>query len=229
MFELALEAILVVHVAAGALALVAGAGAIATEKGGRRHVRAGRTYVLGMAVVVVTALPLSAVEADYFLFAIAVFSGYLVLTGYRVLSRKRPTPGEAAPVDWAAHLTMIAFGLAMLALGAADVMAGDDLGWALATFGGIGLVLAGREVRSIRTPADDPRAWFFEHIVFMGAGYIATVTAAVTVNLTMLPPLVRWLGPTLVGTPAIVLTTVKYRRQFESDAGDRPVRRSSRQ
>jgi hypothetical protein len=204
------------HVAAGVVALLAGAGAILTEKGGARHLRAGRTYVRAMAVVVVTALPLSAVDADHFLFAIAVFSGYLVFTGYRVLGRKRPAPGEAEPLDWAAHLVMVAFGLAMLGLGAADVLAGDGLGWALASFGGIGLVLAVREVRSILDPDDDPQAWFFTHIVFMGAGYIATVTAAVTVNLTMLPPLVRWLGPTLVGTPLIVVTTVRYRRRFES-------------
>jgi uncharacterized membrane protein len=207
------------HVAAGVVALLAGAGAISTEKGGTWHVRAGRTYVLAMAVVVVTALPLSALQADYFLFAIAVFSGYLVFTGYRVLSRKRPTPGEAATVDWAAHVVMVAFGLTMLGLGARDILAGDGLGWALSSFGGIGLVLAVREIRTILAPGDDPRAWFFKHIVFMGAGYIATVTAAVTVNLSMVPPLARWLGPTVVGTPLILLTTARYRRRFASAAG----------
>jgi hypothetical protein len=207
------------HVAAGVVALLAGAGAIGTEKGGTWHVRAGKTYVLAMAVVVVTAFPLSALEADYFLFAIAVFSGYLVFTGYRVLSRKRPVPGEAATVDWAAHLVMVTFGVAMLGLGAVDILAGDGLGWALSSFGAIGLVLAVREIRSILAPDDDPRAWFFKHIVFMGAGYIATVTAAVTVNLTMVPPLARWLGPTLVGTPLILLTTTRYRRRFASATG----------
>jgi len=218
-FELVLTAVLWVHVAAGVVALGAGAAAIATAKGGGRHVRAGKTYVLAMGVVVTTAVPLSAVDADAFLFAIAVFSGYLVLTGYRVVSRKRPAPGEASPVDWAAHLTMVVFGLAMLVLGALDVRAGDGLGWALASFGGIGVALAGREIRSIRHPPADPMAWFFGHIVFMGAGYIATVTAAVTVNLTMVPPLARWLGPTVVGTPLIVVTTVRYRRRFSS-SGD---------
>jgi hypothetical protein len=206
---------LVVHVAAGVVALLAGAGALLTAKGGPRHIRAGKTYVLAMAVVVGTAFPLAVVDDDAFLFAIAVFSGYLVFTGYRVLSRKRPTPGEAAPVDWAAHLVMVAFGVAMVALGANDVLAGDGLGWALASFGAIGLVLALREIRSIVVPAEDPRAWFFKHIVFIGGGYIATVTAAVTVNLTMLPPLVRWLGPTAVGTPLLLLTTVRYRRRFD--------------
>ena len=73
------SAVLWAHIAAGVLALSAGLVAMATEKGGRRHVRAGRTYVGSMAVVAMTALPLAAVDADYFLFSIAVFSGYLVL------------------------------------------------------------------------------------------------------------------------------------------------------
>jgi hypothetical protein len=218
-----LDVLLGVHVAAGVVALLAGAVAIGTRKGGSWHRRAGRTYAATMGVVVVTALPLSAVEADYFLFSIAVFSGYLVFTGYRVLSRKRPDPGEAAPADWAGHLTMVGFGLAMVGLGGSDLLGGDSLGAALLTFGAIGLVLAGREILAIYRPSPAPREWFFKHLVFMGAGYIATVTAAVTVNLTMLPPLLRWVGPTLVGTPAIVATTVRYRRRVEGDS-DRDVR-----
>ena len=65
-----LDGLLGVHVAAEAVALLAGLVAAVTEKGGCHHVRAGRTYVASMAVVVTTALPLAAVDADYFLFSI---------------------------------------------------------------------------------------------------------------------------------------------------------------
>ena len=212
------SAVLWAHIAAGVLALSAGLVAIATEKGGRRHVRAGRIYVGSMAVVVTTALPLAAVDADYFLFSIAVFSGYLVFTGWRVLARKRPEPGVASPVDWAANLTMVGFGLAMVGLGGANLLDGDGLGVALVVFGAIGLALAGGQVWSIYSPPEDPREWFSRHIVFMGAGYIATVTAAVTVNLVMLPPVLRWVGPTLVGTPLIAVAVARYERRFDSRA-----------
>ena len=213
-----LDGLLGVHVAAGAIALLAGLVAAVTEKGGRRHVHAGRTYVASMAVVVTTALPLAAVDADYFLFSIAVFSGYLVFTGWRVLAGKRPKPGAAAPADWAANLTMFGFGLAMLGLGAADLLAGDILGTALIVFGAIGLALAGSQVRSIYRPPEDPREWISKHIVFMGGGYIATVTAAVTVNLVMLPPVLRWVGPTLIGTPLIAVAVTRHERRFDSEA-----------
>lgn len=210
---------LAVHVAAGVLALVAGVVALGTAKGGRRHRRAGRAYVLAMAVVVATALPLALVDGNYFLLTIAVFSGYLVLNGYCVLSRKRPTPSDAAPLDWVAHLTMAGIGVAMLGLGSRSLLGGDELGVALVVFGAIGLVLAGREIVAVYRPPDGPREWFYRHIAFMGGGYIATVTAAVTVNLTMLPPVVRWVGPTAVGTPAIVLAVLRYRRKFGDESG----------
>lgn len=218
-----LDATLLFHVAAGVLALLAGAVALGTAKGGRRHRRAGRAYVLAMAVVVTTALPLALAEGNYFLFSIAVFSGYLVLNGYRVLARKRPSPGEAAPLDWAAHLTMVGIGVAMVGLGGRILVGGDGLGAALVVFGAIGLVLAGREIRAVYRPPEGAREWFYRHIVFMGGGYIATVTAAVTVNLGTLPPLARWVGPTAVGTPAIVLAVRRYRRKFGDVADGRPA------
>lgn len=214
-----IETTLVVHVAAGLLALVAGLIALGTTKGGRRHRQAGRAYVLAMSVVVVTALPLALVDGNYFLLTIAVFSGYLVHNGYRVLSRKRPTPGDAAPLDWIAHLTMTGVGVAMVALGSRSLLGGDRLGVALVVFGAIGLSLAVREIAAVYRPPDASRTWFYRHIVFMGGGYIATVTAAVTVNLGMLPPVVRWVGPTAIGTPAIVLAVLRYRQKFGDSVG----------
>lgn len=219
MLSTALDAILAVHVVAGLVALGAGAAAVATQKGGRRHRRTGHWYVLAMAVVVTTAVPLALVNGNYFLFTIAVFSGYLAVAGYRVLSRKRPEPGVAAPVDWVAHIVMVAFGVAMVALGGSQLLAGDTLGSALVVFGGIGLALAARELWTIHRPPAEPRAWFYRHIPLMGGAYIATVTAALTVNLAMLPPIVRWVGPTVVGTPAILFTVVRYRRRFEKGHG----------
>lgn len=216
MIEAVLQGTLVVHVVSGVVALLAGLGAIATAKGGRRHRRSGRAYVLSMAVVVSTAIPLSLVDGNYFLFAVAVFSGYLVAMGYRVLAREQRTPGEAAAIDWAAHLVMVIFGVGMVLHGGYGVVTGEGLGAALVVFGAIGTALAGREIWYIFRPSDGRREWFYRHIAFVGGAYIATVTAAVTVNLAMLPAVVRWVGPTVVGTPAILLAVALYRRRFEN-------------
>ena len=48
----------------------------------------------------------------------------------------------------------------------------------------------------------------------MLAGYLATVSAFSVVNLTFLPPVVRWLWPTVIGTTGILLWSRYYRRKF---------------
>ena len=89
-----------------------------------------------------------------------------------------------------------------------------DLGAVLVVFGAIGGVLAGRELRQLRRPAGGRTPWFSRHIAFMGGAYISTVTATVTVNLTSLPALARWLGPTAVGVPLIFHAIRRYRPRF---------------
>ncbi|MFC7098962.1 DUF2306 domain-containing protein [Halobaculum marinum] len=212
------DAVLGVHIAAGFLALAAGAGALVTEKGGRRHRRLGRTYVGGMAVVSATALGLLALEQSVgriVLGLIAVFSFYFAFSGYRVLSRKRPRDAPER-IDWAAAGLLAAAGVGMIGLGATFVLDGVDFGVVLLVFGGLAFVFFVSDVRQFRATETPPRTWFFEHVKRMGGAYIATVTAFAVVNATFLPTVARWLVPTVVGTVAIRLATRRYQRQFAS-------------
>ena len=205
------DATLTAHVVAGVVAMLAGLAAIVTRKGGRRHNKAGKVYVFSMVFVVVTAIPLSVWIESWFLLAVAVFSGYLVVAGYRVIKRRRAGLTEPTGTDYATHGTMLAAGGTMVVVGGWVTATGTPgLAPVLVVFGLIGSVLAVRELRQLRAPPSDRTPWFQRHIAFMGGGYIATVTAAVTVNLTMLPPLVRWLGPTAVGVPFILYGIRKY-------------------
>ncbi|MWV64298.1 hypothetical protein GRS48_05590 [Halorubrum sp. JWXQ-INN 858] len=209
------DPLLAVHVLAGVVALGAGLAAMATAKGRPRHNAAGRAYVASMAVVVVTALPLAIRIDSAFLLAVAVFSGYLVFAGYREVRRRRARLTDPTPADWAGHGTMVAVGAAMVVLGVHGTVTGTvELAPVLAVFGAIGGGAAGFTLRRFRTPLADRTPWIERHIGFMGGAYIATVTAAVTVNLTAVPPLARWLGPTLVGVPLIVYATRRYRPRF---------------
>lgn len=209
------EPILWIHILAGVIALLAGFAAIVTPKGGPRHNRAGKIYGVAMAIVVVTAFPLSIWADNWFLFAIAVFTGYLIAAGYRIILRRRSGVRGPTATDYALHGTMIVTGFGMITVGGYGTITGVmELGSVLAVFGLIGGVLAIREVRHLRVFALDRTPWFERHIGFMGGGYIATVTAAITVNLTMAPPLVRWLGPTLIGVPLIFYAITKYERRF---------------
>lgn len=204
-----------IHVAAGFLALFAGVVAIATRKGGRRHRRSGRAYVYGMAVVAATALGLFgfAQTADRTVLAlIAVFSFYFAFSGYRVLSRKRPD-AKATGVDRVAVALLALASVGILGLGGLFWLDGNDFAPVLLVFGAIGTVFAVNDAAVFR----DWRSggtWIGEHVLRMGAGYIATVTAFSTVNFLFVPLVVRWLWPTAIGTPAIAYAIRRYEREF---------------
>jgi hypothetical protein len=199
------------HVAAGVVALGAGVVALMTTKGGRRHRRAGRTFVYAMAVVVGTVLPLLALDPTpfrVFLTLVAVFSGYLAFSGYRVLARKRPAD-EAAPVDWAgAGLVVVACG-AMGGWGLFMLAGGTTFGTVLVTFGAIGLAFGGTDVRAFRSP-DGGGAWMVTHLQRMIAAFVATVSAVSAVNLTPVMGFVAWLWPTVVFVPLIAYWSREY-------------------
>lgn len=209
------DSVLLIHILAGVVAVLAGFGAIVTLKGGRRHNQTGKLYAVMMSIVVVTAIPLAVWTDDWFLFAIAIFTGYLIAAGYRIVLRRRGGVQGVTATDYALHGVMITVGLAMIVGGSYGTLTGwMELGYVLAVLGGIGGSLAVRELRQFRVSETERTPWFERHIGFMGGGYIATITAAVTVNLTMLPPVLRWLGPTLVGVPMIFYAIRTYRPRF---------------
>jgi uncharacterized membrane protein len=78
-----LKTTLIIHVAAGMMALVTGFISIVTKKGQRIHIRSGKIYFIGMMVVAVTALTLSIIKKIDFLSMSGIFSFYLSYTGYR--------------------------------------------------------------------------------------------------------------------------------------------------
>lgn len=204
--------VLGVHVAAGVVALVAGFGALVTAKGGRRHRFAGRTFLRAMAVVVGSVIPLFAFDlASFFrqfLLLVAVFSGYLAFSGYRVLSRKRPAD-DAQAVDWIAAGLVVVACLGLGGWGLRLVVGGNPFGVVMVAFGAIGLSFGVSDVRTFRA-ADPERAWMMEHLGRMVGAYIATVTAVSVVNLADVLPIASWLWPTAVGVPLILYWQAKY-------------------
>ena len=103
-------ALLVIHIAAGSVALLTALAALVTAKGGAWHVRAGRVYAIGMTLIFLTAVPLAILGADVFLLLIAFFSMYLVFAGWRFARNRSRRP---QPVDWAGVGIMGLTGLAM--------------------------------------------------------------------------------------------------------------------
>ncbi len=201
-------ALLVVHIAAGSVALLAAAMALVMPKGERWHILSGRNYAIAMTLVFVTAVPLAILGSSIFLFLIAFFSFYLVFAGWR-FARNRQR--RAHPVDWAAVGILAITGLAMWGFALVIGLQGSSQWITLLVFGGIALALSLADGRfHWKQPGGARRV--ARHLTNMMAGTIATITAVTVVNVDMEPVWVPWILPTVVITPLIVWWNIRTLR-----------------
>jgi uncharacterized membrane protein len=109
------------HIASGAVALVAGTTAALATKGGRLHRRAGNIFFTAMIVMAVFAIWLAVVMPDQLVnTVIGTFTLYLVATAWLTVQRKEGTSGIAEKILLAVIVILFApFGLLafQLALG----------------------------------------------------------------------------------------------------------------
>ena len=91
-------AILAVHVPAGLVAVLSGAGAALSRKGSARHVRFGRYYCVAIGVVFVTAAALAGLRwrEDWYLFLLGALALAAAMLGY--LHRRRHRAGHTGHI-----------------------------------------------------------------------------------------------------------------------------------
>lgn len=77
------------HIMAGVVTLLSGMTAMVSRKGAFVHRRSGAIYLGAMTGVCATALLMSFLHPNSFLFVIGVFSFHLCYSGYRILQRKK--------------------------------------------------------------------------------------------------------------------------------------------
>ncbi len=214
--ETAIRLTLWVHILAGTLALVVAPIPLLTLKGGPTHRRWGKVYFWAMSVVATTAIVVGFWRGLLFLMLVAVFSFYAALSGYRVLYRKRPDLGQGpALLDWIAAGITLATSVALIVLGLLQpTPTFQRLSTVAVVLGFIGVAISGTDVWQFLHPPTDKRAWWFRHMGNMIGSYIAAVTAFSVVNFLFLPTTLRWLWPTIIGTPGIALWITYYKRRF---------------
>jgi len=212
-----MRAFLAVHITAGFGAFLLAPVALATAKGGKQHKRWGMVYLWCMGVVAATALPMALYRPVLFLALVAIFSFYLAFSGYRVLKLKElARGGSAAPIDWfAAGVTLVA-SAALALLGAFKPAAVQGFGIVSIVFGLIGMRAAFGSMYSFVRKPKEKMFWWYTHLGGFIASYIAAWTAfsAVTLSQFFGNAWYVWLWPTIIGVPAIALTTAYYKRKF---------------
>jgi hypothetical protein len=173
------------------------------------HIAAGLTALSSAAVVFLTALPMTLMKPNLFLLLIAVFSFYLASSGWL---RARNRSGIPTAAEWIAAVAMVLAALAMGGRGVAMHAMGNSLGNVLLVFGGIGGLLAARDLTSLRAHRYRGTVRIAAHVGRMLGGTIAAVTAFAVVNVRIEPMFVVWLAPTVVLTPVIVYWNRRVRR-----------------
>jgi uncharacterized membrane protein len=204
--------LLILHVVAGSLALLAAIFAISFRKGARKHNFAGKTYFWSMMAVAATALPVSILRPNPMLFFVALFSSYMAYAGWRFGRNSRYILKRKPYVEWG----MLLVGLAMIISGLLEVFAGGSMGWVLVAFGAIGLQFAVQDLRGWGK-AEDFGTRISNHLSHMLGGTIATVTAVLVQQVVpRLDPsssfkVIVWLAPTVIITPLIIIWARKVK------------------
>lgn len=204
----AFKFILVLHVIFGIIAFAAAPGAMMTKKGSLWHRRFGNAFFYGMMAVAASAFILWTLGSSLFLMLLAVFSFYLAFSGYRAVNIKN---GSAEKIDWLVSGAALIAGLGLIGLGLNGKMHGDSFGIVAMVLGAFAAIGAVQDMLRFARPVTDRRAWLVNHLSKMLGAYIATVTAVSAVNFQFLPPVWRWLWPTIIITPFIIMWTRQYK------------------
>lgn len=208
--------ILAVHIAAGSVALVLGAGALAVRKGGRLHRAFGRQFRRVMLVVVVSAIAALPFRANPFLASLAVFAAYMTFSGVRVLRRRAGAAPTALDTRVAVLALVLGIGLSLLALANPPVQGPATV---MAVLGGVAM-FATYDLANfhLRLYMRWPNAWVYEHIWKMVGAYTSVVSAFSGSVLQLFSPPWRQLWPSMVGTPVSLFLVLYYRRRLKLGA-----------
>lgn len=199
--------LLFIHIAGGSLSLLSGTYVLFIKKGDQFHQKLGRVFYYGLLVAGLAALPMSYLHSNYFLFIIAVFTLYMVLSGKRYLSIK--SPENVSIYDWFISSLMLIFGLLFIVFGTMRLINGVFFGLVFLVFGMIALSFVVQDYTNFSGKSKIKNTWLTSHIQRMIGSYIASSTAFLVVNNTFLPPIIAWMLPTIILTPLIVLWSRK--------------------
>ncbi len=195
-----MQILLPIHIISGVIALASAASALSFKKGKNRHILSGKIFFWAMLVIFITAIPMSIINENIFLFFVAIFSFYLAFSGMR-FGRNRT--GIATPLDWIAVGLMIFSGVGMWLL-AVNYFVNDNSQYiVLLVFGFLAIGLGYNNFRTYRNKTATGKERIEKHLTNMMGGTIAVITAVLVVNPPSDPEWVWWVLPTALIVPAI--------------------------
>ncbi len=231
------------HIAGGAVGLLAMLVPVFSRKGSRWHRRVGQVFAVSMILAGVTGVVMSAAwlaipsafvtEAEVaskrvsglFLATIALLMLCSVQQMLRSLVRKRAPAPHASWLDLALPVASGITGGVSLSVGML-VMAPLLMGFgALTAMGAVG------DLRFVLRPLVTPKAWWYQHMQGAMGAMISAITAFTVFGGSRLfsglvPDAlgwVPWVAPTVLILPVGLVWTARWRRRFGEHVPQRPV------
>ena len=158
------QVLLPIHILAGTIALLCVALAVSSEKGKKLHALSGRTYFWCMVAIFLTAIPMSIIGSNIFLFLRAVFSFYLAFSGMRFARNRK---GLATTLDWVAVSLMILSGAGMWILAGIYFTNNDSQYIPLLVFGFLALFLGYGDYRNHKNKTATGKERIAKHLTNM--------------------------------------------------------------
>ena len=158
-----------------------------------------------MVVIFLTAVPMSIINSNIFLFLIAVFSFYLAFAGMRFARNRK---GVETTLDWIAVSLMILSGLGMWILAVIYFTNNNSRYIILLVFGFLAIALVYADFKSYKKNSHRKKR-LSRHLTNMIGGTITVITAVLVVNVELEPAWIWWALPTALITPVIFLWNTK--------------------
>jgi hypothetical protein len=165
---------IVIHIAAGSIALILGIIALSTTKGKRNHIKSGIWFLICLCFVIATGLlGVFVFGRNTFLLVITVLAGYYGFSGYRALQNKSNEPRRLDILVALASLLAVSFFLYYF----------KSIGmiWApviiYSTVGTLLTVIAYDFIRYLIPSSTYGNLWFYEHIYKMIGAFTALLAA----------------------------------------------------
>lgn len=106
---------------------------------------------------------------------------------------------------------MLLFAIAFIGFGIYHIVKDNYFGIVFIVFGSIGLLFSYQDNLNFKGKSKIKNYFLTTHIQRMTGSYIASTTAFLVVNNTILPSILAWLLPTILIVPLIVIWTINYK------------------
>lgn len=178
--------LILIHAIFGGIGLLSGIVSMSSKKGNKTHRNFGKLFVYSMLSSSVLCIPVCFIPGheSMFLFAIAVLTIYLVLSGQRALLFKiRNLPNIQLWKDWLISSIMFIFGMALVMEAIFGYFNPDEPKLLFYFFGTLSMYLAVQDFRFFKQKEKTAVDFIHRHIGQMSGAFIASFTAFLTAGL----------------------------------------------